>query len=182
LICHLPTTLEEDARAAIEHFWITHLAPRLGRSGPILFWTAALDPADERRLWSMLSDAASRDTGKPMQVLDLTPDPLWTDAAPLKSLVWLTQPSGNSENDSPTILRAASLPQLDARAMLTQVDYWIAVVAGQKQSLHRTVELRQLTDAYLPACGGTIAWTERPQGRIREAADYFSCFLAKRFS
>jgi hypothetical protein len=182
LICHLPTTLEEDARAAIDHFWITHLAPRLGRSGPILFWTAALDPADERRLWSMLADAASKDTGKPMQVLDLTPDALWTDAAPLEPLAWLTPPSRSSGNDSPTLLRAASLPHRDARTMLTQVDHWIAVVAGQKQSLQRAVGLRQLTDAYLPTCGGTIAWTERPQGRIREAADYISSFLAKRFS
>lgn len=182
LICHLPTTLEENASAAIDHFWITHLAPRLGRSGPILLWTAALDPADERRLWLMLADAASKDTGRPMQVLDLTPDALWTDAAPLEPLDWLTPPSRSSENASPTILRAASLPHRDARAMLTQVDHWIAVVAGQKESLHRAIGLRQLTDAYLPACGGTIAWTERPQGRIREAADAVSCFLAKRFS
>lgn len=182
LICHLPTTLEEDARAAIAHFWITHLAPRLDQSKPILFWTAALDPDDERRLWSMLSDTASKDTGKPMQVLDLTPDPLWTNGVPLESLVWLSPQSDKSGSASPVILRAASLPQHETRAMLSQVDHWIAVVAGQKQSLQRAVELRQLTDAYLPSCGGTIAWTERPQGRIREAADSISCFLAKRFS
>ncbi len=182
LICHLPTTLEEDARAAIAHFWITHLAPRLDQSKPVLFWTAALDPDDERRLWSVLSDTASKDTGKPMQILDLTPDPLWTDGVPLESLAWLSPQSDKSGSASPVILRAASLPQHETRAMLSQVDHWIAVVAGQKQSLQRAVELRQLTDAYLPTCGGTIAWTERPQGRIREAADSISCFLAKRFS
>jgi hypothetical protein len=66
--------------------------------------------------------------------------------------------------------------------MLPQVDQWISVVAGQKESLRRALESRQLTDAYLPPCAGTIAWTERPQGRIREAADVISCFLAKRFS
>lgn len=66
--------------------------------------------------------------------------------------------------------------------MLEQVERWIAVVAGQKKSLSRAVESRQLTDAYLPACDGTIGWTERPKGRIREAADVVSCFLAKRFS
>ena len=66
--------------------------------------------------------------------------------------------------------------------MLPQVDHWIAVVAGQKQSLRRAVVSRELTDAYLPACTGTIAWTERPQGKIREAADAISFFLAKRFS
>lgn len=182
LICHLPTTLEEDARAAIAHFWITHLAPRLDDGAPILFWTAALDPADERRLWSILSAAASEDTGKPMQVLDLTPDKLWVDGAPADSLGWSIQSSVGSGNEAPVVLRAASLPQRDARAMLSQVDHWIAVVAGQKESLQRAVEFRPLTDAYLPACSGTIAWTERPQGRILEAADAISCFLAKRFS
>lgn len=182
LICHLPTTREEDARAAIAHFWITHLAPRLDRPGRILLWTAALDPADERRLWSMLAQTASNDTDKPLRVLDLTPDQLWTDAAPLGSLVWLSQPSASAEAATPVLLRASSLPQRDARAMLPQVDHWISVVAGQNESLRRAVECRPLTDAYLPACGGTIAWTERPQGRIREAADAISCFLAKRFS
>lgn len=182
LICHLPTTLEEDARAAIDHFWITHLAPRLDQSKPVLFWTAALDPADERRLWSMLSDAAFKDTGKPMHVLDLTPDPLWADRARPESLVWLTQPSGSAGSGSPPVTRAASLPHHDARAGLASVAHWIAVVAGQRESLRKAVELRQLTDVYLPACGGTIAWTDRPDGRIRAAADLVSCFLAKRFS
>jgi uncharacterized protein involved in exopolysaccharide biosynthesis len=180
LICHLPTTLEEDARAAIAHFWITHLAPRLAHPGPVLFWTTALDPADERRLWLMLAEAASKDTGKPMQVLDLTPDPLWADGPQLESLDWRSHPPDTSE--PPALLRAASLPQRDARAMLPQVKHWIAVVAGQKQSLQRAVESRPLTDAYLPACSGTIAWTERPIGKIREAADAVSCLLAKRFS
>ena len=180
LICHLPTSLEEDAKAAIAHFWITYLAPRLDRSSHILFWTAALDPADERRLWTMLADVAAKDTAKPMQVLDLTPDPLWADGEPLASLVWGAHSLTNADNETPVILRASSLPQRDVRAMLPQVDHWISVVAGQ--SLRRAVESRQLTDAYLPPCAGTIAWTERPEGRIREAADVISCFIAKRFS
>lgn len=180
LICHLPTSLEEDVFAAISHFWITYLAPRLDQPGRILLWTAALDAEDERRLWSMLSKAANKDTGKPMCVLDLTPDLLWTDGAPTETLVWQSHPSDRS--DPTVLLRAASLPHRDARAMLTQVDQWIAVVAGQKESLLRAVQSRQLTDAYLPACAGTIACTERPQGRIREAADAVSCLLAKRFS
>lgn len=182
LICHLPTSFEEDARAAIAHFWITHLAPHLDQSGPVLFWTAALDPDDERRLWSMLSDIASKDTGKPMPVLDLSPDSLWAAGPPPESLVWSSDASAGSGNQAPILLRAASLPQRDARAMLSRIDHWIAAVSGQKQSLQRAVKLRQLIDAYLPACGGTIAWTERPQGHIREAADAVSCFLAKRFS
>lgn len=180
LICHLPTSFEEDARAAIAHFWITYLAPRLDQPGRILFWTAALDPDDERRFWSMLSEAAIKDTGKPIRVLDLTPGPLWSDGAPGSPLAWQTyQPDGS---EAPMLFRAASLPHRDARSMLPQVDHWIAVVAGQKQSLRRAVESRELTDAYLPACTGTIAWTERPQGKIREAADAISFFLAKRFS
>jgi uncharacterized protein involved in exopolysaccharide biosynthesis len=182
LICHLPTTMEEDAKAAIAHFWITYLAPRLARPGRILFWTAALDPADERRLWTMLAEAAADDAAKPMRVLDLTPDPLWTDGAAPASLVWLTHPSNGFEDEPPVLLRASSLPHRESRAMLEQVERWIAVVAGQKKSLSRAVESRQLTDAYLPACDGTIGWTERPKGRIREAADVVSCFLAKRFS
>lgn len=181
LICHLPTSLEDDARAAINHFWITHLAPRLDQTSPILFWTAALNPDDERRLWSMLGEAAAKDTGCRLQVIDLTPDQLWTDA-PQDSLAWLKHPSSNSPSQALVILRAASLPQREARPMLSQVDHWIAVVAGQKQSLQRATEFRQLTSAYLPACGGTIAWTERPEGSIRKIADRFSCFLAKHFS
>lgn len=182
LICHLPTSLEEDARAAIANFWITYLAPRLDHTGRILFWTAALDPDDERRLWSMLAEASGKDTGQPMQVIDLTPDSLWTDGARIASLDWANHPSVGSEIETPVLLRASSLPRRDSRAILPQVDHWIAVVAGQKESLRKAFESRQLTDAYLPVCDGTIAWTERPEGRIREGADVISCILAKRFS
>ncbi len=179
LICHLPTTLEEDARAAIAHFWITYVAPRLDHPGSMLFWTAALEPADERRLWNMLAETAEKDTGKPMQVLDLTPDPLWEGEEAVASLAWQTD---LSKINSPVLIRASSLPQRDARAMLQEVDHWISVVAGQKKSLRRAVISRQLTDAYLAPCDGTIAWTERPEGKIREMADVISCFIAKRFS
>ncbi len=182
LICHLPTSLEKDARAAIAHFWITYLAPRLDHPGSILFWTAALDPADERRLWSLLAEAAAEDTSKPMQVIDLTPDPLWADTASSESLVWLTHSKEDSPSHGATLLRASSLPHRDSRSVLTEIDHWIAAVAGQKESLQRSVGSRQLIDAYLPSCGGTIAWTERPKGKIREAADVISIFLAKRYS
>ena len=182
LICHLPTTLEKDAKAAIAHFWITYLAPSLDRPGRILFWTAALDPDDERRLWTMLAEAAAEDAAMPIQVLDLTPDPLWAAAALPASLIWLADSSAGFENENPVILRASSLPHRESRAMLAEVDHWISAVAGQKDSLSRAIDSRQLTDAYLPACDGTIAWTERPKGRIREMADVVSCFLAKRFS
>ena len=130
----------------------------------------------------MLAAAALNVSGKPMQVLDLTPDSIWVDGAPVESLTWSHSPAVNFQKDSPVLLRSASLPQHETRAMLSKVEHWIAVVAGQKKSLRRAVEFRQLSEAYLPACGGTIAWTERPQGRIREVADAVSLFIAKRFS
>jgi hypothetical protein len=182
LICQLPTTLENDAKAAIGHFWITYLAPLLDRPCRILFWTAALAPVDERRLWAMLAEAAANDAAQPIRVLDLTNDLLWADDPVPASLVWLNDPSTSFEDATSVLLRASALPHRDFRATLAQVDHWISVVAGQKDSLRRAVESRQLTDAYLPACDGTIAWTERPNGRIRELADVVSCLLAKRFS
>ena len=51
LISHIPATTGDDAQAAIAHFWLTHLAPQLTTHARILFWTPALDPAVERRLW-----------------------------------------------------------------------------------------------------------------------------------
>jgi hypothetical protein len=74
------------------------------------------------------------------------------------------------------------LPQAETRHGLATVDSWLAVVVGQRDALRRTVRLRPLTDAYLPPCDGTIGLTERPRGRVREAADLISLFLAKRFS
>jgi uncharacterized protein involved in exopolysaccharide biosynthesis len=178
LITALPTEFEEDARAAIQHFWITHLAPRLSSGSPVLFWTTALDSAEERRLWTMLADAAALDTGEALQVLDLTPDDLWPTDTSVTNLKW--------QKDTPplsaTVLRASSLPSGKIRASLADVGHWIAVVAGQKDSLARARRHRPLTDTYLNACGGTIAWTERPQGIIRQTADHLSTFLARRFS
>ena len=177
LVASIPATAEEDARAAIDHFWITHLAPRLTVSNRILFWTAALEPAAECRFWSMLAAAAHADTGKSLRVLDLSPDSLWAEGAPPNELEWLAQPSAAA-----TVLRAARLPQGDTRRDLATVDFWLAVVAGQRDALRRSVRLRPLTDAYLPPCGGTLGLTERPRGYVREAADILSLFLAKRFS
>jgi len=177
LITHLPTEFEEDARSAIQHFWITHLAPRLGNAAPVLFWTTALDKEDERRLWSMLAEAASQDTGEPLRVLDLTPDDLWPRDTRPATLAW-----HHGVGSPAHILRASSLPSGKVRASLTEVGHWIAVVSGQKDSLARARHYRPLTDTYLTACGGTIAWTDRPQGFIRQIADHLSTFLARRFS
>ncbi len=215
LVARIPNTVEKDARAAIDHFWITHLAPRLHTQTHILFWTPALDPADERQLWSMLASAAWADTGKPIRVHDLTPDSLWSDSALPDSLEWAfhrapmappSQPSSSSRHFAATpeprrgqelpmlpskpsshhftatLLRASCLPHGDAREHLARVDYWMAVVAGQKNSLRRAAKFRPLTDTYLPPCNGTIAWVERPAGPIRETADLVSGFLTQRFS
>lgn len=185
LIARIPTSFEEDARAAIAHLWITHLAPRRDTPGGILLWTAALGPDDERRLWAMLADAASGDTGKPLRVLDLSPDALWDGATQPAALEWLASASAAVPPDQPvaaTLLRASGLPHGAARQVLATVGCWLAVVAGQRDALRRVVRLRPLTDAYLPPCDGTIGWTERPDGRVREAADFVSHFLAKRFS
>jgi uncharacterized protein involved in exopolysaccharide biosynthesis len=182
LICHLPTALEKDARAATTHFWFTYLAPRLDHPYTILFWTVALDPIDERRFWTMLAEVAEHDTGKALEVLDLTPDSLWLDDSPVASLSWQTYLNSFSGENVPVLVRASSLPQRDARAMFSEVDHWISVVFGQKESLRRAVDSQQMIDAYLSPCDGTIAWTERPKGKIREMADVVSCFIAKKFS
>ncbi len=183
LISHLPTSFEQDARTAIGHFWITHLAPRLAGPTEVLFWTPSLDPEEERRIWTLLADAVWKDTGKPIRIHDLTPDALWSGADRKETnMDWSSAPPLRSEGQSPTVLRASGLPNSEARAFLTDVDHWIAVVSGQKESLARAVASRPLTDVYLPPCSGTIAWTERPEGPIRQAADIISNFLAKRFS
>lgn len=180
LVACIPTTHEENALDAIKHFWITHLSPRRGIRELILFWTPALDPADERRFWSMLSIVAFEDTRTPVRVLDLTPDTLWEGFDRPASLEWNVEPS--AVTPAAFFLRASSLPHGPARERLARVDYWMAVVSGQQESLRRAATFRSLTDAYLPPCNGTIGWTERPEGPIRQAADVISGFLTKRFS
>ena len=186
LLSHIPSTFETDTGAAIGRLWITHLAPRLTTSTRMLGWTPALAPAAERRFWSLLAAAAWDDTGTPLRIHDLTPDSLWSDTALPDSLEWLSHPPAGAppaaQPLAATLLRASGLPHGEARGLLAEVDYWIAVVAGHKDSLRRTAEFRELSDAYLPPCNGTIAWTEQAAGPIRQAADVLSCFLAKRFS
>ncbi|MCX6878505.1 MAG: hypothetical protein NTW21_32525 [Verrucomicrobia bacterium] len=185
LLACIPTTRDEDAQAAVEHLWITHLAPRLTPPKRILCWAAALEPADERCLWTMLAAAAHEDTGKSLRIHDLTPDSLWGEAACPPAMEWLVEPPSNVPPSRPiaaTFLRAARLPQGETRKFLAPVDFWMAAVTGQREALRRAARLRSLTDAYLPRCDGTIGWTERPANRIRKAADVISGLLAKRFS
>jgi len=184
LVANIPMNAEAEAAAA--QFWITHLAPLAAAHNFILLWTPALDPDDERRFWSLLATAAWLDGGLPIQVHDLTPDGLWSDgpACP-ESLDWRVgepvMPS-SAHSVAVTLLRASGLPQGDARLALARVQYWMAVVAGHKDSLGRASRLRALSGAYLPPCNGTIALTETPEGRIRRVGDLLSVFLTKRFS
>jgi uncharacterized protein involved in exopolysaccharide biosynthesis len=185
LVACIPTTSEADTRAAIEHFWITQMAPRLKTPRSILWWTPALEPADERRFWSMLASAAWNDTGKPLHIHDLTPDALWSEDTCPDSLKWLAAPplkTDASAANTATLLRAAALPHSETREQLMQIDYWMAVVAGNKDSLRRASHWRLLGAAYLPPCNGTIAWTQPPAGRVRAIADVISLILARRFS
>jgi len=189
LVACVPATDDGEARAAVDHFWITQLAPRLNSPGVILWWTPALDPAAERRFWSMLAAAAWNDTGHLLRVHDLTPDVLWSETSRPDELEWLTCPPSPANLTTPspdpeevTLLRASSLPHGANRDLLASVSYWMAVVGGDQDSLRRARQFRPLGEAYLPPCNGTIAWTERPSGRIRIAADVVSSILAKRFS
>jgi hypothetical protein len=184
LVACIPTVSEDDARAAIDLFWITQLTPRLSTPGTILWWTPALDPAEERRFWTMLAAAAWNDTGKPIHIHDLTPDDLWKGVPCPDSLQWLA-PNASPQppnSNTATLLRASSLPDCEAREQLMHIDYWLAVLAGNKESLRRTNQWRPLSAAYLPPCDGTIAWTEPAAGSIRAVADVISLHLAKHFS
>lgn len=184
-IASIPSTPEADTLAAIKQLVITHLAPRLNTPTHALWWTPALDPDEERRLWSLLSEAAWDDLGKPLRIYDLTPDDLWNLSPRPDSLEWIPAHAVPALTPSPhaiTLLRAASLPNGKARELLAQIKSWVTVVASQKSSLRRCAMFRVLLNAYLPPCDGTIVWAERPTGPIRLAAEAVSCFLAKRFS
>lgn len=182
LLAGIPTSDEEDTRAAIEHLWITQLAPRIDKANGMLFWVPALSAPEERRFWKVLSDCVFKDTKQALQVHDLSPDDLWSDEAPPpSSLAWHAATDPNREGMH-FVSRAASLPSGQSRNALVDIREWYAVVAGQKESIARAARFRDLAEAYLPPCGGTIALMERPEGIVRRAADVISYQLAKKFS
>jgi len=189
LVACIPTTSDEDAQDAINHYWLTQLAPLLNSPNSILWWTPTLEPDEERRFWTMLATAAWNDTGKAIHIHDLTPDALWDNVVCPDSLKWHAAPSltYNSpplplESNETFLLRASSLPHAEAREALMKIGRWTTVLTGQKESLRRASTWLPLCATYLPPCNGTIAWIEPPSGRIRAAADVLSLFLAKRFS
>lgn len=178
IACNIPANSLQDATEAAEQFWLTHLAPRLDISGPILFWTPAADLADEQRFWTLLASVVKNDTGQPLRVHDLTPDALWNATDLPEALEW----TPFSPPSLPMILRASSLPHGPARELLSDVQHWLSLVSGNQDAIRRAVLFRKLSDAYLPPCGGTIGWTERPNGPVRSTADHVSHFLARKFS
>ncbi len=189
LVANIRISSDKESHGAVEHLWVTYLARRLNNSIHLMLWTQAINPEEERRFWLLLADAARKDTGKPIRVLDLTPDPLWEEHPRPDSMDWFTCPFSPSypvqlstRNYAATLVRAASFPHGDARELLPQIDHWVSLVSGNRESLRRTRKLQSITDAYLPPCDGTIALTERPVGSIRQAAELLSGFLAKRFS
>lgn len=182
LLASIPTSYEEDARAAIQHLWITQLAPRFSKPGRMLFWTPALSPEEERKFWGNLSECVLDDTKQPLQVHDCSPDNLWNDENPRPpSLVWSSSIDIHPSS-VPRVFRASSLPSGPARESLGSISEWFTIVAGQKDSLTKAAQSRDLAEAYLPSCNGTIALMERPQGIVRRAADVLSFQLAKKFS
>jgi len=189
LVACIPNASDEDVQDAIDHYWLTNLAPLLNSPNSILWWTPSLEPDEERRFWTMLATAAWNDTGKPIHIHDLTPDALWDNVDCAESLKWHSDPP-LSANPHPlllspnatTLFRASSLPHSEARESLMKIGYWMAVLSGDKESLSRASQWLPISSTYLPPCNGTIAWIEPPVGRIRAAADALSLFLAKRFS
>jgi hypothetical protein len=143
---------------------------------PVLIWTAALEPEEERIFWQGLSKACSGDTGKPMEVCDLTPDQLWSSSPPPSQLNW------QSAGEPRRILRASSLPTSGAREQLAAAGRWFAAVRGEKSSLRTFSESRRLAEIHLEPCDGTIAIVEPPSGRLRQWADHLSIFIARKFS
>jgi hypothetical protein len=163
--------------SAFADLWLSNLTTNTpdGES-PVLIWTAALEPEEERIFWQGLSKACSGDTNNPMEVCDLTPDQLWSGCPLPSELHW------QSAGEPRRILRASSLPTSGARGKLAAAGRWFAVVRGEKSSLGTFSESRRLAEIHLKPCDGTIAIIEPPSGRLRQWADQLSIFIARKFS
>lgn len=186
-IAQINRTSREDIDATVDHFWLTHLAPRLGSARSVLFCTPALDADDERSFWQALERAVRKDTGKSVRVQDLTPDGLWSGCPAEETpdwLEWMPMASGHDVRGSHpvTFMRASSLPVGEARDLLASIDCWIAPVTGEKDWLGKAAHFASLAESYLPPCQGTIVWSSPAVGLIRQVADTASCYLAQRLS
>lgn len=182
LVSHICLDVDEDAREAVKHLWLTRLSIQSNIKESMLLWTAALTAADERRFWTLLTEVLHADTGMPVRILDLTPSTLWDGNARPEEIDWITSPAPLPTAVAACFLRASSLPPEPTRTHLRHVKCWFQVVSGEKSSLRRAKGFRSVTGAYLPECDGTIGCTTRPPGAIRQAADHLSHFLAQRFS
>jgi len=178
LMATLPTGDDEAFEAELSQLWITVLSPRLIQKSRILLWNAALEPEEERRFWNTLAKVTASDGVSKLVVQDLSPDALWNETASPANLSWKEERSnlGNS------LLRASFLPSSEQRKAFDGIEFWIALVAGERASLEKANASRKTTEAYLPACHGAVVFLNTPKGHIRKFADLVSNFLTKRFS
>jgi hypothetical protein len=156
--------------------WLSAIAASEQKAEPILLWTAALDPDEERDFWNGLAKAAFADSGRPLEVTDLTPDDLWQTPEPKDILTWHRKAS------SGRIFRATSLPDTGQRERLAKIPFVLALVKGDRDSLKDFSEACHHARAYLGPCTGTIVISEPPDGWIRRWADQLSLLLTRHLS
>ena len=178
LLAMLPADAGERTLEAVRDIWLTHFAPRIGDFSSVLVWTSALDPEDERKFWSLLSEVADDDQITPLHVRNLSTDTIWSPGDLPSTLSW----KDDETAEPPHLLRASSLPPGKARSYLENVDYWMTVVTNDSTSLDRIVKSRLVTDTYLHPCDGTIAWSTPPAGPVAKATESISRFITKRLS
>lgn len=178
-VIQLPAGETTAMQRPMRRFWITHL----DKPGPpALFWTSALDHGDERRFWTALAETILADGRGKLLVRDLSPDGLWSSTPLPGSVNWISADADGGHEDSHCFLRASNLPPGAERGKLAAVSRWFFAVSGNAAHLARAAEARQLTDACLPPCAGTVAVIDPPAGMFRTIADKLSKFLAERFS
>ncbi len=181
---HAPLTVilptESNLAHSYSNFWITSLSSLISHhQGPILFWTAGLDPQTEKVFWKELAAAAKKDTSMDLHVVDFSPDQLWQEEIPPKDLAWSTD---LPEKRQSLILRCNAIPDAAGRDLLRSNHYWFTIVKAEKSSLDSLSTSRPLTRACFQVCSGCIVLKAPVVGKIRLLADHLSSFLTKRFS
>ena len=160
-----------------EDFWLKRLATKSSEHSPILLWTAALTPEDEKVFWNGLAKAAHRDVDKKLKVCNLTPKfPCGEDQGGAADIDWI------KNGGDCLIWRAHSLPSLNQRDMLKSVEECYALIKTERSSLKAYRESRELFEIYLPPCQGTIVISTAASGSLRILADRLSTFLTKQLS
>ncbi|MBK1882434.1 hypothetical protein JIN85_08410 [Luteolibacter pohnpeiensis] len=174
----IPTVSEEAEYEAVKNFWITSLSPHLDGISNCMFWTSGLDQAAEHRFWRHLGRAVMEDEMAPLRVRNLDPEGHWSADQTLAGLVWL-----RSDDPIPChLFRASMVPTGKSRSTLENVDYWISIVANDKESVNHVERSLSVIQSYLEPCDGTLAWMSPAKGMFRRLADFASIFLAKKIS